>query len=137
MEELWVWLAGRSGLNKRQMVALVSACGIQALYSMERSALEALGLQGQALESLCDKNVRQAQSVCNYCKAKGIQFLPYTDSRYPQRLRSLADPPILLYYKGILPDWNALPVIGVVGTRSATSYGQKATRIIAADLAKK
>jgi len=53
--------------------------------------------------------------------------VPPDDPRYPERLADLKDPPALLWSIG---DWSVLdaPVVAVVGTRRATSYGLRVTR---------
>ena len=35
---------------------------------------------------------------------------------------------MVLYYKGRLPDWDASPIIGIVGTRKASAYGLTAAK---------
>lgn len=73
-----------------------------------------------------DKDLTTAEEILCKCKEKSISVLPIDDPAYPFRLRNTADAPILLYYKGILPDWDAVPYIGVVGTRKASAYGLQA-----------
>ena len=70
-----------------------------------------------------DKDLTTAEEILHKCKEKTISILPIDDPAYPFRLRNTPDAPILLYYKGILPDWDAAPLIGVVGTRKASAYG--------------
>ncbi len=70
-----------------------------------------------------DKNLHPAEEILRKCNAKGIRLLPVDDAAYPARLRNTPDAPVLLYYKGILPDWESVPFIGVVGTRKASAYG--------------
>ena len=70
-----------------------------------------------------EKNLTGAEQILRSCNKKGIQLLPVTSDAYPGRLRNTPDAPVLLYYKGILPDWNSAPFIGVVGTRKASAYG--------------
>lgn len=136
MEELWVWLTTRKGLDGQQLLTLLDDCGgLQAVFRKEQQELEALGLDAKAVESLCDKSLRHARSVCDYCEAQGIRLLSINDQQYPARLRSIAQPPVLLYCKGTLPQWNEVPMIGVVGTRNATSYGKTASEWIAKDMA--
>lgn len=57
------------------------------------------------------------------------------DARYPSALRDLPDPPAALWYAG---EWNALvePVVAIVGTRRATSYGLRITRELSQALAR-
>ena len=56
-----------------------------------------------------------------------IKVLFYTDDKYPQRLKSCFDAPVLLYYKGNA-DLNHHRIVSVVGTRNATAYGHSICR---------
>lgn len=77
----------------------------------------------EILQALTDKDLSEATRLENICRRMHISVLTFTDARYPARLRTLHDAPVLVYYQGMLPDWNHMPVIGIVGTRQATSYG--------------
>lgn len=68
------------------------------------------------------KPVEYAQSMTN----SGIKWLTIFDENYPKLLSQIYDPPIVLYYKGQVEDWN-LPAIAVVGTRKITGYGRVVT----------
>ena len=46
----------------------------------------------------------------------GVQLLFYTNPKYPNRLKQIADAPTLLYYKGS-SDLNHDKIISIVGTR--------------------
>ena len=70
-----------------------------------------------------DKDLSGAEEILRECRKKDIQLLTLVDEGYPARLRNTPDAPVLLYYKGILPDWSSVPFIGVVGTRKASAYG--------------
>jgi DNA processing protein len=64
----------------------------------------------------------------------GINLACWHDDDYPVRLKEIADPPPVLYFKGtLLPsDERSL---AVVGTRGPTSYGREATAGLTAELA--
>lgn len=57
------------------------------------------------------------------------------DLGYPLCLEDLTDPPEQLYFAG-MAGFLGRPVVSVVGTRQATSYGLRATRAIVAALAR-
>lgn len=66
---------------------------------------------------------------------EGVTVINTLDSCYPQRLLSISDAPIVLYVKG--EDINLLlndKLIGVVGTRKISSYGQLVTEHITTEL---
>ena len=50
------------------------------------------------------------------------------DAAYPDRLRSIALPPPVLYTVGRMIDFDTQPTIAVVGTRSATAYGLRTAK---------
>ena len=87
----------------------------EALYHTFDGVAEKFGIK--------EKDLRQAEQILHRCERKGIRLLPVTDSAYPSRLRNTPDAPVLLYYKGVLPDWEERPFIGAVGTRKASAYG--------------
>lgn len=58
------------------------------------------------------------------------------DALYPNQLRHISSPPALLYIEGAMLPADAKPVVAVVGTRMATSYGREACRTLVEPLAK-
>jgi DNA processing protein len=74
--------------------------------------------------------------VLERCDALYITPLTMQDAAYPERLRSLHVPPLVLYVKGKLPVIDEEAALGVVGTRSATPYGLDVTRRLCFQLAK-
>ncbi len=62
-------------------------------------------------------------------------IISFTDSRYPESLKEIYDPPILLYVKGVLPP-PSTPKVAIVGSRKASLYGLRMARSIGADLSR-
>lgn len=65
--------------------------------------------------------------------AQGVAVIPYQDPRYPQLLKQIHDPPILLYAKGNT-ELLSRPTIAVVGTRRPTPYGRAVAEKLVKDL---
>ena len=86
---------------------------------------------------LTDKDLEKAKSVYEFCKRRGVGILSYFDEEFPESLRDIPTPPVLLYYRGILPKFNEVkPVrIAVVGTRHISDYGRTNAFKVAFDLA--
>lgn len=59
-------------------------------------------------------------------KEAGIKWISIFDDIYPKLLAQIYDPPVILYFKGEIDDWNS-PAIAVVGTRKMTGYGRVVT----------
>ena len=122
MLEHWIWLSRLPKLQIWQKLSLLQHFhDPEELYNASASALS--HLSAEVVNVLREKDLTQAHSILRACQEKGIQLVTLQDSAYPRRLRNTADAPLLLYYKGRLPDWEAQPVIGIVGTREASAYG--------------
>ena len=63
-----------------------------------------------------------------------IKITSIWDSDYPELLKNIYDPPLLLYYKGDLSELDKFS-IAIVGTRKPTEYGKLQTQKITSDLA--
>jgi len=61
-----------------------------------------------------------------------VHIVSLWDDSYPDLLRAIYDPPVLLYVRGALPGQDAL---AVVGSRMGTEAGLRVTREICAELA--
>ena len=84
---------------------------------------------------LLDKNLDEALSIHNYCKWNDVGIMVYTDSIYPESLKSMKNPPILLYYMGHIPNLNNRVCVSVVGTRKMTEYGMRSCYKLSYELA--
>lgn len=125
MLQHWIWLAHRPGLSDRMKARLLEHFrDPEDVYFADSQAYAHIeGLGAEALESLGEKDLSQAEKILADCREKRLHILTYRDAAYPNRLKNIADPPMVLYYKGQLPELDALPVIAVVGTRKASAYG--------------
>lgn len=121
----WIWLAHRPGVNDRMKAALLRHFqDPEDIFYADSGAFGHIdGLTAEAVESLQDKNLAPAEEILEACGRTKLHVLTFRDAAYPVRLRNIADPPVVLYYKGRLPELDALPVIGIVGTRKASAYG--------------
>lgn len=89
------------------------------------------------IEKLCESTEDQANEVLATCKMNGWQVVPYDDPHYPERLRSIFNPPAVLYVDGELPDIDNSIVIGIVGTRRASDYAVKAADVMSRGIAER
>ena len=119
----WVWLAHRPSLSDWLRWQILQQFGDpeSVYYADSYQSVEGLSPEGQA--SLQDKSLASSEKILEDCLNQRLHILTIQDAAYPERLRNIPDPPLVLYYKGQVPDLEATAVIGVVGTRQATPYG--------------
>lgn len=121
----WIWFAqmGKVSAHMKQMLLEHFRDPEDIFYADEPAIRQIPGITEDQIAALMDKDLTQARLIGEKCAQKGIQVLTYADRQYPGRLRNIYDPPMVLYFTGILPQWENMPLIGVVGTRKATTYG--------------
>lgn len=135
-----LWLAERPNISDGLKAALLRQFSSpEELYYCRESELAALemgGMTPEALEALGDKSLDGAEKTLETCLKDGVSFLTPEDPKYPDRLRALYDAPVLLYYKGTLPEFDDLPTIALVGTRKASPYGLKTAQRLGGEIAR-
>lgn len=128
----WIWFSRLSGLSQRQKLHLLrQGAEPEDMYHTG----EQEWTHAPELKALADKDLTEARHIAEECRQKGIGILTFRDAAFPSRLRNVEDGPVLLYYRGKLPDLDAQPVIALVGTRKATPYGLRIARSMAGQLA--
>lgn len=121
----WLWFHLLTGLTVSQKRALLEYFhDPEQLYRATESACRtAVQLPEEGYTALSDKELKNARALAAECSQKRIGIVTIGDSGYPARLRQIPDAPLVLYYRGRLPNWEAYPAIGIVGTRKASGYG--------------
>jgi len=61
----------------------------------------------------------KAGRIDTICEMRSIKWVSWIESEYPPLLREMYDPPLVVFYRGILPDPEK-PLLGMVGTRKPT-----------------
>ncbi len=134
----WIWLSLSVRAGSESFRKLYERFGsVEGIYSADESTLASIiGSRSHDYSALVDKNLEKAKEVLNFCRAKSVGILLYSDERFPENLRKIKNPPVLLYYRGNLPDFKSELCISVVGTRSVSEYGRKNAFYVSRDLAK-
>ena len=134
----WIWLSTRAHINERVKVELVHRFqDPETIYFADSDSFAQIeGLSDAGKITLADKNLAEAEKILRDCRRENLGILTYQDAAYPARLKNISDPPLVFYYKGRLPDFDGLPLIGVVGTRKASAYGMNAAKKLGYQIAR-
>ena len=121
----WLWLATRPNMSDREKFGLLQHFqDAEDVYFADDFA----GLPETVRQSLQDKDLKEAEGILAACAEKDIRICTIQDAAYPAKLKNIADPPLVLYYKGNLPEFDAVPTIALVGTRKSSAYGYNVAR---------
>lgn len=130
----WIWMQEAVGRgNPLGKKLLETFGGPEAVYNADRAALMAAGVKRKAdLKALCDKSLRRARAVLSYTLDCRDWILTPADSYYPEQLRAIDAPPLVLYGRGEPPRLQDVPTLTIVGTRYCSSAGVYAAEKLAA-----
>ena len=123
--KFWVWLTEQNRLGGPARQALLEHFGSpEEVYCAEPGdLLQVEGITADQVQALENKSLDRAQSILEECARKDIFLLTAQDALYPQRLKNIYDPPLLLYGRGSMPLFDEEAAVAVVGTRSCSPYG--------------
>jgi len=132
-------LAGVRGvgplLGRRLIERFGSARAVLGATQGELEALEGIGPKG-ARAILRRADLRAAERELDALREHGGRALVLGEPTYPQLLIQTTDAPLVLFCRGGLAPEDARAV-AIVGTRSATPYGVRMARNLAAGLAER
>lgn len=132
----WIWLTSKH-LNYKTLSVLLEVYGSAYELYKEKEFSEVRGLKPEEKERLGNKSLSLAERIIRDTEAAGGYIITWEDDEYPPLLRQIYDPPYALYVRGIIPQWDNLFFIAVVGTRTCSDYGIRAAEHIVGGLAER
>ncbi len=132
--EHWLYLSTLEGLSNRVKLEIVTLLGgASEVYGANMAPLLRAGFTPQAYEAYHSDAMKQGvRRIIEQCKCQDIHLLTLSHEDYPEMLKYIHDPPLILYVRGNIPKTNA---IAVVGSRRASGYGIENAVKIASELA--
>lgn len=126
-DKYWIWLSKALGFGSPKIKALYELYrDISVFCNGGEKEWRFSGLfTDTELRHLSNIKTDVADGIISRCGELGYSILPIDDDAYPKCLRSIPNPPAVLYLWGSLPDVDNCDTIGIVGTRTASNYGLK------------
>ncbi|WP_019028807.1 DNA-processing protein DprA [Colwellia piezophila] len=125
--EYWLALKFVPRLAIHKKIALVETFGLTALFSLNSKSSvlsSANGLSVKQLSAFHQPNWQQITQMIQASEACNSVIICFDDTRYPERLKQIYDPPLVLFLQGNALLLNAQQ-LAVVGSRSASSSGRE------------
>ena len=133
----WIWLSSVPGLSNRSKLQLLEHFSSpEEVYYADAEAAMTAGLSRDQAERIADKSMERTERILASCGRQELFVVTMEDAAYPNRLRNIYDPPVLLYGRGAMPLFDEEAAIAVVGTRKATPYGTHAAEELSYQMAR-
>ena len=123
----WIWLSLACTPDSNTFAKLIERFDdAKAVYdATDREIRSVVGAKVSDCTALADKSLDRASEIYKFCTEKGVGIITYQHENFPVSLRDIPTPPVLLYYRGKLPDFNKGFRCAIVGTRNLSDYGRK------------
>ena len=135
----YIWLANACGagsvLPQKLLGVFETAENIYAAKKDEMEEKCDFEIDDGILERLQNKNTGDCEKILEFCAKNNVSVLNCDSNLYPKRLRNIRAFPVVLYYKGYLPDIDDNLCVAMVGTRKMTDYGKHTAYELARELA--
>lgn len=132
----WLWLTALLDPVPAWKVFCHFGSPEKAYFSDPEEYKQIEGLSPGQRKLLEDKSVAVAEQILERCDRQNIRILTFSDADFPERLRNIEVPPLVLYLRGRLIRFDERAVIAFAGTRHATPYGTTAAGNFAQSIAK-
>ncbi|MBC5647126.1 DNA-processing protein DprA [Christensenella tenuis] len=136
-ERYWLWLSSVDGIGPVRFYDTLNVftdleqafheCALIPELVKSVTAKQKKALLESANESYIDR-------LLDSCTRKGIQVLTRLNQDYPHTLAEIENPPPVLFYKGVLPNFDEMSC-AIVGSRRPTKNGFSTARSLACGLA--
>ncbi|MCF6147348.1 MAG: DNA-protecting protein DprA [Candidatus Kuenenia sp.] len=127
------------GIGVRTYHTLVERFGsVSEIFQATKAELEKLpGIGEKIAHSILEESRHiDIHQEIDLAEKNNIQIIPYTSAEYPQHLKNIYDPPLILYVKGSLMETDVI-ALAIVGARRCTYYGLSQAERFARQLAQK
>ena len=137
MEDLkyWIWLSRLDNLTPKKLLELLKEFKEpKELFNKSKEELIKLGIKEKDAEKITNIEYKKnLEKYIEYMQKNEIELIKINDEDYPERLRKIYDPPVILYLKGNRKILNEKS-IAIVGCRLCTNYGKEVAKKIAYNL---
>ncbi|MBQ6825095.1 MAG: DNA-processing protein DprA [Clostridia bacterium] len=138
MIKYYIWLQNVLGVANNRIKEILDTFGnAKNVYNSDFNTLKNSRLfTANELKKLNDKNLKVAEDISIKCRKNNIEIIVLGNDKYPFCLSVIDNPPLVLYVKGNLPDFDKIPSIAIVGPRKVSDFGKRAAYSLGYRLAK-
>ena len=133
----WIWLSLHTGVGSEfGSYLLRHFSSPRAVFEATEEELYALDGMNDALVSLLlDHDLSLSERILEYCERVNVGIMTLDSAIYPERLRAIHAKPLILYYRGRVPNIDDNVMIACVGTRTCTEQGREIAHKLGKELA--
>lgn len=134
----WIWLSEALSKGTHALKPLLAHFKtIDNIYKADTESLRRLfpKLHDKTFESFSSKSLAGAEKIIKDCEKKSIRIITPLCEEYPERLKNIENPPVVLYAKGEKINLDNEAAVAIVGTRKTSREGALAAKKLGREVA--
>ncbi len=138
MNKYWVWLSRIykiGAINQNKLLEKYKKP--ENIWNLTKKELQRSEfLNTNQIDNILDKAYREdLDKYIEYMEKNSIDLITIYDKEYPEKLKNIYDPPVLIYVKGNKEILNK-NAIAIIGSRSSSDYGKFSAKKFAYEIVK-
>lgn len=134
----WLWIVNCIGFANSRIWKIMSEFqtvteAYEALNDSEKRRKLLTAAECKAAERISPEQINE---VISYCENRNIYILTFDDELYPERLKSIYNPPAVLFCRGDMSCLENEFSLSIVGTRKPSDYSVRVTSSLVKELCK-
>lgn len=132
----WLWVVNCLGCGNVRIWEVMGnfKSAAEARAALEDKEQRKLLLTESERRSAERTTAEQLNELIDYCESHSIYILTFDDELYPERLKSIYNPPAVLFCRGDMGCLESDFSISVVGTRKPSDYSVRVTAALVREL---
>lgn len=132
-----IWFSSINILPIKKIKLMQNAKEIEKIYKLtEKELLKIEGLNLLDVAEIAkNKDEKLLEKYENYINKNEIEVISINDKQYPEKLKNIYDPPVIIFAKGNMKLLNE-KAVAIVGSRETNEYGKKQAYEISYNLSK-
>ncbi len=134
--EMWLWLLLVMLPHNPKTQSILQSCG----YDIRRACIQVRDgvfpfLTAGERKRARDVRNNEVHALQKQCAENDIRIIPFDSADYPEKLRYINNPPIVLFSRGDPRCLKNRKIISAVGTRNPSDYSMRITYTLCASIA--
>lgn len=131
----WIWILQVMGSHNIKSAQLITKYGgVKEVYLALKEGKDKT-LSKSESKNAKKIRIEQSEKIIEQCERTNVEIITIDDERYPNRLKGIYNPPIILFCMGDISFIDNEVAITVVGTRKPSHYSLCVAREICGNLA--
>lgn len=138
MDKNWIWFSRINKIGAKTQKNLLERYNTpEKIWKLKKEELQKNNfLNEEQIKIILENGYREnLQLYEEFMKKKNIKMITIRDKEYPNKLRNIYDPPVVLFAMGNIEILNE-PSIAIIGSRMCSEYGKNIARQFAYNLSK-